>query len=272
MSTISSPPSTEPREARFSSPGCEIRYLEAGDGAPLLHLHGSGGLRWDQQKAMLAERFRVIAPEAPGFGGSELPEGVHSLPDLAHALAEMIVQLTGGRAHVLGTSFGGRVATWLALLHPDRVERLVLSAPASFRPAGAKKLADMSPEEHARLLQRRSAPANGAAPPAAPNPAAEQLRQSNLRAVDHLTAENPSEDELLSRLSQIETPTLVLFGAEDQLIPPENGRIYVERMPDCHLVYVYAAGHLIAQDRPDAFFRTVSEFLERGPTFVVNRG
>ncbi|SRR6266540_3079626 len=263
---------TEPREGRIDLPGCEIRYLEAGEGPALLHLHGSGGLRWDQQKIMLAERFRVIAPEAPGFGGSQLPSGVHSLPGLADALAAMIGQLGGDRAHVLGTSFGGRVATWLALLHPESVERLVLSAPASFRPAGAKKLADMAPEEHARLLQRRSAPSNGASPATAPDPAAEQMRQSNLRAVDHLTAQNPPEDELLARLSEIETPTLVLFGAEDQLIPPENGRIYADRMPDCHLVYVYAAGHLIAQDRPDAYVRTVSEFLERGPAFVVNRG
>jgi len=247
-----------------------MRYLEAGDGPALLHLHGSGGLRWDQQKTMLAERFHVIAPEAPGFGGSPQPSGVHSLPQLADALSEMIAQVADGGAHVLGTSFGGRVATWLALLHPERVERLVLSAPASFRPAGAKNLADMSADEHARLLQRRSAPVNGAT--AAPDPSAEQMRQSNLRAVDHLTAQNPPEEELLRRLAEIETPTLVLFGAEDQLIPPENGRIYADRMPDCHLVYVYAAGHLIAQDRPDAYSRTVSEFLERGPAFVVNRG
>jgi len=266
----SSPASTQPREGRITLSTCEIRYLEAGDGPVLLHLHGSGGLRWDPQKAMLSERFRVVAPEAPGFGGSSSPPGVRSLPQLTDALAELIAELTDGRAHVLGTSFGGRVATWLALLHPDRVERLVLSAPASFRPAGAKKLADMSAEEHARLLQRRSAPTNGSVP--TPDPAAEQMRQSNLRAVDHLTAENPPEDDLLRRLPEIETPTLVLFGAEDQLIPPDIGRIYADRMPDCHLVYVYAAGHLIANDRPDAYFRTVSEFLERGPAFVVNRG
>jgi pimeloyl-ACP methyl ester carboxylesterase len=271
MSATSSPPATTPREGRISLPGCEIRYVEAGDGPALLHLHGSGGLRWDPQKAMLAERFRVIAPEAPGFGGSALPTGVHSLADLADALAEMITQLADGRAHVLGTSFGGRVATWLALRHPDRVERLVLAAPASFRPADAPRLADMSAEELARRLQRRSAPTN-VAQPSTPDPAAEHMRQSNLTAVDHLTAQNPPEGALLDRLSEIEAPTLVLFGVEDQLIPPENGRLYAEHMPDCHLVYVYASGHLIAQDRPDAFNRIVSEFLERGPAFVVNRG
>src|SRR2546423_15009984 len=117
MSAISSPPAITPREDRISVPGCEIRYLEAGDGPVVLHLHGAGGLRWDQPKALLAERFHVIAPEAPGFGGSELPSGVHSLPDLADALARLIAERAAGRAHVLGTSFGGRVATWLALLH-----------------------------------------------------------------------------------------------------------------------------------------------------------
>jgi pimeloyl-ACP methyl ester carboxylesterase len=267
-----SPPRTEPREGRATLPGCRIRYLEAGSGPSLLLLHGAGGLRWNPAMSLLAERFRVIAAEAPGFGGSELPAGMHSLPALADALAQLIVKLAGGQAHVLGQSFGGRVATWLALRHPEQVERLVLASPASFRPTDARPLSELSGEEHARLLQRRSTTANGGPAPAPIDPEAERMRQSNLKAMEHLTAQNPPESELLARLAEIETPTLVLFGVEDQLIPPENGRLYRERMPDCSLIYVYGAGHLIGQDRPEAFVRAVNEFLERGPAFVVNRG
>lgn len=87
----------------------------------------------------------------------------------------------------------------------------------------------------------------------------------------HLGRQNPPERELLDRLHEIETPTLVLFGTEDQIIPPENGRLYKERMPDCTLAFVYRAGHLIRQDRPDAFVGLVTDFLERGAFFVVSR-
>ena len=70
---VSTPPNTQPRESHIALPGCEMRYLEAGDGPALLHLHGSGGLRWDQQKATLAERFRVIAPRRRASAARHCP-------------------------------------------------------------------------------------------------------------------------------------------------------------------------------------------------------
>ena len=66
-------------------------------------------------------------------------------------------------------------------------------------------------------------------------------------------------------------PTLVLFGTEDRLIPTEMGPIYREIMPNCHLCYVYDAGHHIDADRPEAFASVVCDFLERHEQFVVTR-
>ena len=67
------------------------------------------------------------------------------------------------------------------------------------------------------------------------------------------------------------TPTLVLFGTADQVIPPDMGHLYKELMPNCHLVFVYDAGHAISTDRPEAFTEVVADFLERHEAFVISR-
>lgn len=69
----------------------------------------------------------------------------------------------------------------------------------------------------------------------------------------------------------LEVPTLVLFGTEDRLTPPELGRHYPELLPHGHLVLVYDAAHALDADRPEAFAAIVSDFLERHGQFVVRR-
>ena len=82
----------------------------------------------------------------------------------------------------------------------------------------------------------------------------------------------PARDpELECRLRDLATPTLVVFGTLDRIIPPEMGRHYKELLPNCHLVFVYDAGHAIGAERPEAFVDLVSDFLERHEAFVINR-
>jgi len=73
------------------------------------------------------------------------------------------------------------------------------------------------------------------------------------------------------RLSGLATPTLVLFGTGDDVVPPATGRVYKASMSNCHLVFVYAAGHVINADRPEAFAEVVLDFLERHEAFVISR-
>jgi pimeloyl-ACP methyl ester carboxylesterase len=79
------------------------------------------------------------------------------------------------------------------------------------------------------------------------------------------------DPELERRLSQLTTPTLVLFGTEDTVVPDDVGRLYKALIPGSHLVFVYAAGHAIAVDRPEAFAEVVVDFLERHEAFVISR-
>ena len=82
----------------------------------------------------------------------------------------------------------------------------------------------------------------------------------------------PGRDpELERRMRELETPTLVVFGTLDRIIPPAMGRHYKELMRHCHLVMVYDAGHAMDAERPEAFAEVVGDFLERHEAFLISR-
>jgi pimeloyl-ACP methyl ester carboxylesterase len=82
----------------------------------------------------------------------------------------------------------------------------------------------------------------------------------------------PDRDaDLETRLPTLAAPTLVLFGTLDQVIPSAMGRFYKELIPNCHLVFVYDAGHAISTERPEAFTEVVGDFLERHEAFIISR-
>src|SRR6266849_2446720 len=118
------------QEGRVTAGDCEIVYRAAGDGPPLMYLHGAGGLRWGAALDGLAQQFRVYALDLPGFGGSTLGDKVNGIPDAADIVGAVMEQLgRGERMHLIGTSLGGRVAAWTAVRHAARVDRLVLESP-----------------------------------------------------------------------------------------------------------------------------------------------
>src|SRR5439155_766831 len=140
------------RESFVEADGFRIRCMEAGDGPPLVHLHGAGGLRLSPAHDLLAKQFRVIAFEMPGFGASAENTRTQSMPGLAATMA--------AAAHQLGL---------------------------------------------------------------------------------------------------------------DRMIPAEIGHLYKELIPNCHLVFVYDAGHAVDAERPEAFVEVVADFLERHEAFIISR-
>ena len=87
------------------------------------------------------------------------------------------------------------------------------------------------------------------------------------------TAIRPTDSEgtaeLEARLPDVQCPTLVVFGQEDRSVRPDAASIYRERIPNCNIAFVYAAGHDIAAERPQALVNLVSDYLERRETFIV---
>src|SRR5438874_8400958 len=139
------------REGFVEADGFRIRYMEAGDGPPLVHLHGAGGLRLTPAHDLLARHFRVVAFEMPGFGASAENTRTQSMPELAATMAAAADQLGLDRYNLMGTSFGGKTALWLALQQPERVLAVVLEAPAAIRQKGARPSSG-TPEQRARQL------------------------------------------------------------------------------------------------------------------------
>src|SRR5205807_3427464 len=139
------------REAHVDADGFRSRDLEAGEGVALVHLHGGGGLRLTPAHELLAHRFRVVAFEMPGFGDSPVNTRTESMPELASTMARAIDKIGLDNFNLMGTSFGGKTALWLALQATQRVLGLVLEAPAAIRQDGAAPPSGI-PEEIARRL------------------------------------------------------------------------------------------------------------------------
>jgi pimeloyl-ACP methyl ester carboxylesterase len=257
------PPGAAFTEGFVEADGFRIRYMVAGEGSPLVHLHGAGGLRLTRGHDLLARHHRVIAFEMPGFGRSPENTRTNSTVEMAETMAVAIANLHLDSFNLLGTSFGARVALWLATQHPERVTALVLEAPAAIRPAGVTPPRG-TPEQVARLIYAH--PERMPLPPA-PDPAIQAQTSALVMRV-----RGPARDTALeARMRDLATPTLVLFGTLDHLMLPELGRLYKELLPNCHLVFVYDAGHAISSERPEAFAEVVLDFLERREAFVISR-
>ena len=98
--------------------GFRIRYMEAGDGPILVHLHGAGGMRLNASHDLLSQRFRVSVFEMPGFGEIE-NQRTQTMPELAATMASVCRAIGLDRYNLMGTSFGGKVALWLAAQSPQ---------------------------------------------------------------------------------------------------------------------------------------------------------
>jgi pimeloyl-ACP methyl ester carboxylesterase len=250
------------QEGFVDADGFRIRYMAAGAGPPLVHLHGAGGLRLNAAHDLLAQKFRVIVFEMPGFGTAENAR-TRDMPELAATMASAAEALGLRQFNLMGTSFGGKVVLWLALRRPELVRALVLEAPAAIRPAGLQP-ATGTPEE----ISRRVFAHPERMPPRQPAEPAHAARM--LALVRRLRG--PDRDPVLeARLRDLTMPVLAVFGTRDGMIPPEFGRLYKDLIPHAHLVFVYDAGHAIAAERPEAFVEVVGDFLEREDAFVISR-
>ena len=103
---------------------------------PLVHLHGAGGMRLTRGHDLLSRHYQVIAFEMPGFGQSPENTRTETINDLAATMGAAVSALGIDKFNLMGTSFGGKVALWLAVQQQARVQALVLEAPAAIRPAG----------------------------------------------------------------------------------------------------------------------------------------
>jgi pimeloyl-ACP methyl ester carboxylesterase len=243
--------------------GRKIPCHVGGSGDAVLYLHAGGGARITPAIERLAETRRIHMPVMPGFDGTPPDPALRSLADFADLAAQVIDAAIEGPCDVIGHSFGGWVGSWLAVRHPDKLQLLVLVAPAGFIPEGGGGL----PADPAKLRQGMFAhPEN-----MVPDGKTPEIQAANLAFVRRYAPVGTDRD-LLARLGDIKALTLILHGTKDTIVPTASVRLLKERIPRSHLVYVYDAAHALDVDQPARWTELVGDFLTRGEAFIVNRG
>jgi pimeloyl-ACP methyl ester carboxylesterase len=241
-----------------------LPYWVIGEGRPLLYLHAAGGPQISPFLEELARSHRVLMPIAPGFEGTPFHPAVETVRDLAGLYAEFAQAVIGTACDVMGHSFGGWTALWLAVSHSDCVDQLVLEAPAGLR-FGAAAAPPRNPEELRRKLYAYPKKAKALIKPP-------EVASANAEAFARYHGGILVDEALLASLSQIKARTLIVMATKDEMIPAKAGHVLKERIRASHLTYIYDAAHAIEVDQPERLLRLVKAFLERGEAYIVNFG
>jgi pimeloyl-ACP methyl ester carboxylesterase len=255
---------SDARVERVDVRGYEVPVQVGGSGPPLLLLHGAGGAGlWTEAHRRLADAFTVYAPVHPGFGGTELPDWVEGPEDVAFHTVDLADALALRRPLIVGLSLGGYIATELAIFRPDLPAGLVLVDALGLRPdQPMPDLFIMEPLEAGSMLV--ADPANLAAllPPGVQLPDTDfVVRQFQDQAAAARLLWRRSYDPRLERwLHHVTTPVLVLWGAEDRLLPPSHAEKLAGLLPNARVRVIEGAGHLPSIEAPDAFVAAVRDF------------
>ena len=260
--------------------GARLHYLEDGEGAPVVLIHGFGGsaFSWRYVMPLLAADHRVIAIDLPGFGYSDRS----STLDLSQAAqAQRVIHamdvLGITRATVVGHSMGAAIAERLAIANPLRVERLVLAAPVD---AGVQ-----SPMARQSAWVRNAAAgamrAAGQAPPIVRTMVGRGLRgmaedpawvtrevvngyvepliiPGTAACISRMARDTGREP--LAELDRIQAPTLVIAGSNDSVIPAAGTKAMADRIPGAKYAVFEGAGHLLVEERAEALVEEMLAF------------
>ncbi len=263
--------------------GARIRFVEAGSGPPLILVHDYLASRvvWDDVLPRLAERFRVIAPDLPGFGESEKPSPgryKYDFDAFSESLVDLVAALGLGRVSLCGHALGGAIALTLAAAHADLVDKLVLVNPLVYppRPDALSRIVGvplLGPLLFKQLYGRtlfRNRLLGGERP---------DSTGISSRRVDHLFEifDVPAAREaayatmhamldtrpLMASVPRIKAPAMVAWGRASRSPPFEHGRRLARELRGARFE-VFDCGPTPAEEVPQAFAKAVTAFLVDG--------
>jgi pimeloyl-ACP methyl ester carboxylesterase len=254
----------------------QMNYEVNGEGFPLVMIMGLGANLdwWDPRMIQdLSKNFKTIMFDNRGAGRTEASDKKYTSKLFADDTAGLMDALRISRAHVLGISMGGMIAQELAINYPEKVEKLVLCSTAcggkeTVMPSQEVLVSNVragsasSPEESARMF----VPIILTKEFMDKNPDfVESMTERILKAPISPEAFQRQTDAVMAfssfdRLSAIKSPTLVLAGKRDILIPPENGSILAKAIPNARLVLLERSAHALAEDAEEET-KAITEFL-----------
>ncbi len=253
--------------------GVELYYeLTGPEGAPVIAFSNSLGTTlemWDAQAQALSGQFRCLRYDTRGHGRSATTEPGFSVDDLAEDLNGLLDALGIRRAHVVGLSLGGMTGQALAVLHPEKVDRLVLVATAAYLPPESLW------RERAEMVQAQGMAAvadnviqRWFTQPSQASEGAQATRRILLERINPRGYANCclaiGPMDLRPRLGAVRAPTLVISGAQDPATPIAMGEEIVSLIPGAEFVVVPDAAHLIAVERPEVLTGHIARFLAPG--------
>lgn len=260
-----------------ASTGAKIHYEVEGTGEQtVLLVMGLGGhaTEWGTEfPELLARKYRVVRMDNRGIAASVTEVAKWSMEDMANDALAVIDALGVARAHVIGTSMGGMIAQQLALLHPDRIDRLVLMSTsfggAEAVPPTPEAIALFTPPPGLSLAEQRRMSLGVITAPG--------FAEKNLDLLEHLVALRESvptrgrvfhaqleaifTSDRGEAVRKLQPPTLVIHGVDDTLVPVGNGKLLAERIPGARLCLLERCGHLPHLERPAESAEAVLAFF-----------
>jgi len=262
------------------------RYWMEGNGkTQILLIHGLGGFieNWRSCFPILAEKHRVYAVDLIGHGRTDKPlSASYAIADLAEFVKRFMTALNIDRANLVGHSLGGAAVLQLALKFPDMVERITIVDSAGLGKEAAFALRLLSLPILGEMLSRPSHAGTAQILEMywydqalitdeeieinyqmATQPGGQQTFLKTLRAAGNLFGQNKKGyGSIISGLSSIKNPTLVIWGQQDQVIPITHTEIAAQRIPDVRVELIDNCGHTPMLEQTEVFTRLLLEFLK----------
>ena len=247
--------------------GTKVHTMKGGSGEPLLLLHGAGGNNgWLKSIDALAEKYTVYYPSHPGYGKSERPEWLETIPDMAAFYTWYLETLGLEGIRAVGFSMGGWIASEIAATCGHSFSKLMLVGAVGIKPNVAE-IADLFIISPAQVLELMFHDPNQA-------PECQDIYQKELTPEEAMTAETNREmavrlcwkpymhdPRLANLLARVNIPTRMVWGKNDQIVPLECGELYNEAIKGSDLVVIENCGHSPQVEKPDEFIKIALDFL-----------
>jgi 3-oxoadipate enol-lactonase len=253
-----------------------IYYEIIGQGEPLVMIRGisSNVDHWYEQVPVLSQKYQLLLFDNRAIARSSDPGGSFSTRDMAADTVGLMEAVGIKKAHVLGYSMGGMIAQEIALAYPEKVNGLILVA----TDCGISLRIKAKPEFSRLFSEMIRLGTNEAKKAAAGCLFAKQTldtRPDIIQRYTEVSLRFPASQKTLgrqwaaitqhdacNRLAKISSPTLVITGSEDELIPPQNAKVMAQRIPVAQMISIDGGGHLFLIEQPEAFNEAVIGFLD----------
>jgi pimeloyl-ACP methyl ester carboxylesterase len=233
--------------------GVDTVVYSAGQGEPLLFLHGAGTFHGAEFARAWTKHFRVLLPWHPGYAESADAPGIEDMHDYVVHYSDLLDTLGVDKVHLVGFSLGGWMAARLAIEQRHRVERLVLVAPAGMfdRQIGLVDVLGLPGEQLPAMLVSNFDVIKPYLP-TGPDMDFGIARYREAASTARLMWEKPWDPKLKRHLYRVNAPTLIVWGDQDRIVPPQYAEVWRHAIPHAEVQMFKGVGHLVLDEDPKA--------------------